>query len=403
MEVELPSYSELQPFFESQTPFYSKNYPLDGRPAWSEINLKAFVHNLRVLRQVTRRESKFLAVIKADAYGHGALPLARAAVQEGVDGFVVAILDEGIHLRQGGIDVPILILGYTPPAACEQVVQYDLSQTVYSLPVAEALSQAARRLGKKARVHLKVETGMGRVGFYGEEAIRNMLAVARLPGIEVEGIFSHFATADEKDKSFAQRQLEQFLETVERLRQAGLEIPLRHMANSAGIIDLPESHLEAVRAGISLYGYYPSGEVNREQVSLLPVMTLKARIVQVKEVPAGMPVSYGCTYRCPRPTRIATVPLGYADGIPRVLSGRIQLYGRGGTFPQVGRVCMDHIMADIGESPLTEGDEVVLFGRWMEGSEWRQASVEDWSQKLGTISYEILCGISPRIPRCYIP
>ncbi|ABZ84277.1 alanine racemase, putative [Heliomicrobium modesticaldum Ice1] len=378
-------------------------YPADGRPAWAEIRLSAFAHNLQVLRRATQPQARLMAVIKADGYGHGAVALAWEAVRQGVDCFVVALLDEALKLRDAGITTPILILGYTPPAACYRVVAEDLSQAVYCRTVAEALSAAALRLGRTARIHLKVETGMGRVGFQGDEGVREMLAIARLPGIAVEGVFSHFATADEPDKSFAREQLERFLTITGRLQQAGLDIPMRHMANSAAILDLPESHLEGVRPGIALYGSSPFDGVRWDGAFLVPVMTLKARIIFIKEVAAGTPISYGCTYRCPRRTRIATIPLGYADGIRRTLSGRIGAYKGERYFPQVGRICMDQFMIDIGDAELAEGDEVTLFGRWQEGGTWRTAPVEDWARADGTISYEILSGISPRVPRHYVP
>lgn len=378
-----------------------EGYPLDGRPAWAEIDLSAFAHNMRALRQATQPGARFIAVIKADGYGHGALPLARVAVREGADGAAVAILDEALLLRNAGIKLPILILGYTPFAASALVVANDLSQSVFSLSAAEALSQAAIQLGKKAKVHLKVETGMGRIGFCGEQGMRDMIAAARLPGILIEGIFSHFATADEADKTFACRQLERFAGTIDWLKKRGLEIPMRHIANSAAILDFPESHLDGVRAGIALYGSYPSDEVAKGKAGLRPVMTLKARVVQIKEVAAQTPVSYGCTYRCPGPTRLATVPLGYADGVPRILSGKIVAHAKGQTIPQVGRVCMDQMVFDIGELPLIEGDEIVLFGRWQENGVLREVPVETWAKPADTISYEIFTGISPRVPRFY--
>ncbi|MZP42552.1 alanine racemase [Heliobacterium gestii] len=376
---------------------------MDGRPAWAEIRLSAFAHNVQVLRQATNPQARLMAVIKADGYGHGAVALAREAVRQGVDGFVVALLDEALKLRDAGIVQPILILGYTPPEACYRVVAEDISQAVYNRSVAEALSAAAVRLGRTARIHLKVETGMGRVGFQGDGGVQEMLAIARLPGLVVEGVFSHFATADAPDKAFAREQLERFLATTGRLKKAGLDIAMRHMANSAAILDFPESHLDGVRAGIALYGSSPFDTPPPGGASLAPVMTLKARIVFIKEVAAGTPISYGCTYRCPRPTRIATIPLGYADGIRRTLSGRIGVFKGEHRFPQVGRICMDQFMIDIGDAEVVEGDEVTLFGRWPTGGAWRTAPVEDWAQATGTISYEILSGISPRVPRFYVP
>ncbi|MDD2421683.1 MAG: alanine racemase [Heliobacteriaceae bacterium] len=375
---------------------------LASRPAWVEINIGAFIHNLRVLRQAVAPGVKIIAVLKADAYGHGAVPLAQMAVREGVEVIAVAIAAEAVPLREAGIKCPLLVLGYTPQASLDLVVTHDLSQCIFSLQAAEALSRVAVRLGKTARVHLKVDTGMGRLGFTGDQGRRDMLAVARLPGLEIEGIFSHFATADATEKTFAYRQLDRFLATVEWLRRQGLTVPLRHMANSGALLDLPAAHLDAVRPGIALYGYYPSAAVAAGKVALQPVMTLKARIVQVKAVAAETPVSYGCIYRCSQSTRVATVPLGYADGVPRVLSGRIAGQVRGQTFPQAGRICMDQMMFDLGEVPLNEGDEIVLFGRWWAAGRWWEASVETWAALADTIPYEILTGISPRLPRFYL-
>jgi len=367
------------------------------RAAWLEIDLQAVGHNTRVLRQLTDHQARLMAIVKADAYGHGAVSVSRQALACGADWLGVATLDEALELRTAGIPAPILILGYTPENRAEGVILANVRQGVFEFSLAQALSRAATRIGRQARIHIKVDTGMGRIGFRaGAEAVAAVQAIAALPGIVVEGLFTHLAAADAADKSCTRRQLDLFAEVWQKLKGKGIHVPLRHAANSAAIIDLPESHLDMVRMGIALYGLYPSEEVTAARVELQPAMTLKARIIQVKEVPANTPISYGMTFVTPHPTRIATLPLGYADGYPRLFSNRAQVLVRGQRAPIVGRVCMDQLMVDVGSIPGVEaGEEVVLLGQ-QAGERLAAAELADWAK---TIHYEIVTRMSPRLER----
>jgi alanine racemase len=383
----------------------------DSPLIWAEIDLNAIAHNVRELRRRTDPGAEVMAVVKADGYGHGALEVARTALASGADWLGAARLPEAIALREAGLDAPILVFGYTPPADAGRLIDFDLRQSVYSLDAARAYSGAAEARGRKIRVHLKMDTGMGRLGMVpaalsgrdsghsaGETFIREATAIARLPGIGVEGIFTHFAAADSADLSSARRQLDLFLEVLADLKAGGLEFAVRHAANSAGLIALPESHLDLVRPGIALYGLKPSGEVDLAGIFLKPAMALKTRIIHLKAVPAGAAVSYGMTYRTPQPTVIATVPAGYADGYRRLFSSRGSMLVHGRRVPVVGRVCMDLTMLDVGAVPGARiEDEVVIFGR--QGGE--SISADDLARDLGTIHYEILCGVAARVPRIY--
>jgi len=385
---------------------------LNSNLIWAEINLNAISHNVRELRRATNSGSRLMAVVKANAYGHGAVEVALTALENGADCLGVARMEEGLHLRRAGISAPILVLGYTPPEHSAVLVAERLTQTVYSFEAAEALSDAAARLQARAKVHVKVDTGMGRLGLLPDSPRISMLgkhlpgnaqrvidSMSRLPHVEIEGIFTHFATADSLDKSYTLQQLERFLEFLDKLKAHGMEFHLRHAANSAALIDLPETHLDMVRPGISLYGFYPSAEVGRERVSLVPAMTLKTRIIQVKMVPAGFHVSYGLTYQTENPTVIATVSAGYADGLNRLLSSRGLMLVRGSRAGIVGRICMDLTLLDVGHIPdVCIGDEVVIFGS--QGHEC--IPVEEMAQTLNTIHYEIVTSLASRVVRVYL-
>ena len=378
---------------------------------WAEVDLNAIANNARELRRRTRPQAKLMAVVKANGYGHGAAEVGRTALANGAEWLGVARLPEAVALREAGLTAPILVFGYTPPADAARLIDYDLRQSVYSLDAARAYSAVAEANGRKIRVHLKVDTGMGRLGMVpaalrqsspgqgaGAELIREATAVARLPGLEAEGIFTHFAASDSADRSYAKRQLALFIEVVSTLRDNGLEFELRHAANSAAVIAMPESHLDLVRPGIALYGLRPSDEIDLSGIFLKPVMTLKTRIIHLKSVPAGTCVSYGMTHRTPQPTVIATVPAGYADGYRRQLSSQGRMLVHGCRAPVVGRVCMDLTMLDVGAIPgVRVEDEVVIFGR--QGGEF--ISVDDFARQLGTINYEIVCGVTARVPRVY--
>ena len=369
------------------------------RVAWTEINLEAIAHNVRELRRITRPEARFMAVVKANGYGHGALEVSRIALENGAEWLGVAVLQEAETLRRCGVTAPILILGYIPEEQAEAVVAADIRQTVFNYSLAQALSRAAQKVGRPARIHLKIDTGMGRIGFLvREESIKEIRRIYNLPGIEIEGIFSHLATADARDTTYTHQQIALFQEMIERLQAEGLKIPIHHLANSAGIIDHPASHLDLVRAGISIYGLYPSEEVSREKIQLRPAMSLKAQITQVKEVPVGTSISYGRTYRTLQWTRIASLPLGYADGYPRVLSNRGEVLIRGKRAPIVGTICMDQFMVDVGHIPGVQvGDEVVIMGT--QGSQ--TITAEEIATHSGTINYEIVTRIGLRLPKIY--
>lgn len=370
------------------------------RPVWAEIDLNAVAHNIQGLRKITIPSAKILAIVKANSYGHGAEEISKVLLKNGADELGVALLDEALALREAGFDVPILILGFTPVTQVADVVRYNLKQTVFSWELAKALSDAAVEAGTKAVIHIKIDTGMGRIGFPPRiQTIETILKISRLPGIEIEGLFSHFACADEHDQSFTRAQFALFMDFDSQLRKAGLEIPVRHVANSATLIEFPEMHLEMVRPGVSLYGMYPSPNVSHEKVKLKPVMTLKARVAYLKEVPAGTTVSYGRTHTTAAATRIATLPLGYADGYNRLLSSRGEVLIHGHRAPVVGRVTMDQIMVDVGHiDGVHVMDEAVLIGT--QGGETILA--DDIAQKIGTINYEITCMVSNRVPRKYL-
>lgn len=369
-------------------------------PVWVEVDLKAIAYNVQQIRQIVPPRTEVMAVVKANAYGHGAVEVARTALANGAGRLAVARVSEGEQLRKAGIAAPILLLGSTPPGQFADVLRLSLGQTVYSVEMATLLSELAGRKGVKAVVHVKVDTGMGRLGFLAEDtSVQEVLQIARLPHLEVEGVFTHFATADSRDKRYALEQLERFLAFLDALRREGLAVPFRHCANSAAIIDLPAAHLDLVRPGIALYGLYPSKEVDRSRLRLEPAMALKARVAQVKRVPAGFKISYGATYETPAPTVIATLPVGYADGYTRLLSSRGKVLIHGQRAPVVGRVCMDQCMIDAGHVPdVSPGDEVVFFGRQGEAV----LPVEEVAEAIGTINYEVICQINSRVPRVYL-
>ena len=384
------------------------DYPLVS----AEVDLNAIAHNVSELRRITSPAARVMAVVKANAYGHGFKEVARKALQNGAENLGVARVDEGIQLRKAGFDAPVLIFGYTPPALANNLIEFGLTQTVFSYKTAEMLSETGIDGGKKIKIHFKVDTGMGRLGLLPDSgrsfspdteitgnAISEVESIARLPGLELEGVYTHFATADVSDKSYARKQFEIFIDFLNRLRLAGLEIPVKHAANSAAIIDLPETHLDMVRAGISIYGLYPSDEVNKSLVALKPAMELKARIVHLKKVPAGFKISYGITYETEKPTTIATVPIGYADGFNRLLSSRGHMLIRGHKAPIVGRICMDHTMLDVGHIPEIDlEDEVIIFGQQGELS----ITVDEIASTIGTINYEVVSTITDRVPRIYL-
>lgn len=369
------------------------------RPVWAEIDLGAIGHNFQEIRRITNPQAQIMPVVKSNGYGHGAIEASKTLLAKGADRLAIGILDEGKILREAGINAPIMIMGYTPIEQVEEVIKYDLIQTVYTWELAEALSKAAIKLGKTVKVHVKIDTGMGRIGFLpGGNTADIINRIAELPGIEIEGIFSHFATSDSKDKSYADRQFEQFLWVVKEIESKGLKIPIKHIANSGAIIDLPHTHLDMVRPGIIVYGYYPSEEVNKFKLILKPSMTLKTQVAYVKEVSKGTSISYGRTYTAEKVSKIVSLPIGYADGYSRLLSSKGEVLIKGQRAPIVGRICMNQSMADVGRiHDVKIGDEVIIFGKQGE----LKIPVEEVAEKMGTINYEIVCMLSERVPRVY--
>lgn len=379
---------------------------------WAEIDLKAIAHNIHELRRITNPDSRLMAVVKANAYGHGSVEVARYALDNGAGFLGVARIEEAILLREKNIDAPILIFGFTQPNFYENILKYNLIQTVCSYSSAESLSSFALSRNRKIKIHIKIDTGMGRIGILPdcfrdynkngikpESALTEVGSITRLSGIEAEGIYTHFSMADSYDKSFTTKQFEIFTEFISYLKLKGVEFELKHAANSAGIIDMPETHLDMVRAGISMYGLYPSEEVKKDKISLLPAMSLKAVIAQVKDVSSGFKVSYGAKYETTGPTTIATVPVGYADGYSRLLSSRGHMLVHGRKVPIAGHVCMDLTMLDVGDIPgVKQGDEVVIFGKQQESS----IAVDEIASMLKTINYEIVTSISERVKRVYL-
>lgn len=368
---------------------------------WAEIDLKAISHNVSELRRITCKEAKLMAVVKADGYGHGAIETANEALKSGAECLGVARIEEGIELRKAGIGVPIMVFGYTPMAFIDKLMAFQLIQSASTTDYAQRLSDIAVAHGSKAKIHIKVDTGMGRLGFkaYEEKTVINEIAsIFQMPGLKIEGIFTHFACADAADKSYTFKQLEQFHDLLSRLGRAGLEFPIRHTANSAAVIDVPEAHLDMVRPGIALYGLYPSDRVDKSRIRLIPAMTLKTRVAHIKKVPAGIRVSYGGTFKTSKPTSIATVSIGYADGYNRLLSSKGQMLLHGQRAPVVGRVCMDLTMLDVGHiTKIQQGDEVVVFGK--QGEEHILA--DELAVALNTINYEIVTALTHRVPRLY--
>ena len=369
-----------------------------GRPVYAVVDLEAIAGNVKGVRARVGPSVKIMAVVKADAYGHGAVEVSRAALEAGADWLGVAIPEEGAELRRAGLQAPILVLGPTPPDQADLVAAFDLDQTLPSLQLAQALSRSASERGRRIGVHLKVDTGMGRIGVPPSEAVAFAKRILLLPGLDLRGLMTHLATADEADKTHALAQLKLLREVDEALRREGIQGLLRHAANSAAVLDLPEAFLDLVRPGIMLYGYYPSKAVSHS-VPLRPALSFIAQVAYLKEVPEGTGISYGRTFVALKPLKVATLPLGYADGYSRLLSNRGEVLIRGRRAKVIGRVCMDMVMVDVTDIPGVEvGDEAVIYGR--QGEE--AISVDEVAEGLGTISYELLSLISKRVPRIYV-
>src|SRR3990172_4993247 len=364
-----------------------------GRPLWAEIDLDALAYNVASLKGQAG-PAAMAAVVKANAYGHGAVGVAQAALEVGAERLAVICVDEGEQLRRAGIRAPILVMGHSPVSDARRIVELELTPTVNSLEMARALAREAEAAGVRQPLHLKVDSGLNRYGLTPSEIVPLAEALRGIPALDVEGIFTHFASADEGDKRFTLEQYTVFRGVVEKLPW----IPMRHVSNTATLLDRPEMSLDLVRPGVGMYGLYPSQYVSRT-LNLRPVLSLKSRVARLTSIAPGDSVSYGRTWRANRPSVIALVMCGYGDGLPRVLSNRGSVLVAGRRVPMVGRVCMDMCMADVTDVPaVAEGDEVVIIGRQGEA----EITAQEIGDLCGTISYEILCGIAVRVPRLYL-
>ena len=367
---------------------------------WAQIDLDALAYNMRQIRKITNPNALVMAVVKADAYGHGVRECADTLLKNGADRLAVATLGEAIELRRVFPEVPVFILGSAMDSDANQIVENNIIATVTDFAFAKALSDEAIKQNKLQKVHIKLDTGMSRIGFLvgdkdNSSVINEILSISKLPMLEIEGIFSHFATSDEESDEYTRLQFSRFMSVCDELKDKGLYIPIKHICNSAGIMMYPEYHLDMVRPGIILYGMYPSNEVDKTRLDLKYVMSLKSVITCVKEIESGRGVSYGKEYIADCGAKIATVPIGYADGYSRSLGGKAKIAIGNKLFPVAGRICMDQCMIDVsGVNNIKRGDEVLIFG---DGA----VTVDDIADWLGTINYEVTCMVSRRMPRAY--
>ncbi len=363
----------------------------------AKIDLDAILHNFNEVKKMINKDAKMLSVIKADGYGHGAVPIAQL-LKDKTDYFAVSIIEEALELRNAGIDTPILIIGYTSPDRFKELLLNDIDQTVFHLDVAQNLSRVATAIGKTAKIHIEIETGMNRTGFPTcPESLEIIEKIAKLPNIQIEGIFTHFANADMCDKTSEKEQKRDFRDFLMSVENKGISIPIKHCCNSAATIDA-DDHFDMIRVGLLLYGLFPSEEVHKEKLCLIPAMELKTHVIFVKTVGAGQGVSYGHTYITEKKTKIATFPIGYADGYPRALSSKGRVLIKGKYAPIIGRVCMGLTMVDVTDIDCVEvGDEVTLIG--VQGV--NAITVEELGALSESFNYEIICGISKRVPRVF--
>ena len=368
---------------------------------WAEVDLDAIWENMVHMKENIAEKTKILAVIKTDGYGHGGVPIAKMLEQlDFMFGYAAATYEEAHVLREAGVKKPILILGYTFPYCYEELIREEIRPAVYRRDTVEELVAAAAKVGQKAKVHIKVDTGMGRIGITpDEEGLEFVRFLMGHPELEVEGIFTHFAKSDEEDKTSAYHQLALFQNFIDRIQtELGLTIPVKHCSNSAAILEMPQANMDMVRAGITTYGLYPSEEVSKDIVPLRAAMSLYSHIVYCKTIHAGQSVSYGGLFTAQKDTRVATIPVGYGDGYPRSLSGKGYVLIRGKKAPILGRVCMDQFMVDISEIPgVMEGDKVTLLG--VDGTE--RITAEELGELSGRFNYEFVCDLGKRIPRVY--
>lgn len=383
-----------------------QNYILNR--SWAEVNLDYIAHNVKLIKTRLRRDVEIMGVVKADAYGHGIEATVPILIENGVTRLAVSMLDEAIELRKNNIEVPILVLSYTDPARAEEIIENAITQTVYDLNLAKALSEAGKKLNSQVRVHIKVDTGMGRVGFVsGFDAVKNIIEISKMENIVIEGLYTHFACADEPDDSYTNLQFEKFMSISNELGRLGIQIPIKHVCNSAAAVRFPQMNLDMVRIGILLYGISPSGEKDFAGMDFKPAMTLKTNVIMIKEVEKDQSISYGRTFKTDRPSTIATIPIGYADGFSRTLSNKARVLIKGEYFPVVGTICMDTCMVDITDwdtvdknesGRIQAGEEVIVFGS--DGR--KEIAIEELASLMNTINYEVTCLIGRRVPRVYI-
>ncbi|NOU96568.1 alanine racemase [Paenibacillus sp. LMG 31456] len=375
-------------------------HTISHRDTWAEISLDAIIHNAITFKSSLSENCRFMAVVKADGYGHGAIEVATAAIHAGADYLGIAFLDEALQLRNAGIDKPILVLGYTPPHSVEAAIKQDITITVFSDEVLEEIIACTERLDHRARIHLKVDTGMSRVGVSTiEEAFTLAFKTVSSRLVSLEGMFTHFADADNEDDSFTQQQFQLFKSFIEELEKRHIHIPIKHCCNSAAAMTTPAMHLNMVRIGISLYGLLPFKQIRSNNHPICQAMSFKTKISALKTVAANCPVSYGCTFKPIKDSRIATIPVGYADGLSRLLSNKGYVLVHGQRVPIIGKICMDQTMLDVTSLPhIQVGDEVTLFG-WSEES---LLSVDEIADYMNTINYEVVCSVGKRVPRVYV-
>lgn len=366
---------------------------------WTEVNLDAIAQNVKNIKKLIGEKKELMAVVKGNAYGHDILEVSPVVLENGATRLAVARLEEAIFLRKAGITVPILVLGLPLKQQAEFLVSYDITPAVCEFEMIEKLSKSAVQMNKMTKIHLKVDTGMGRIGIFPYDVLRFIKRIKALKNVEIEGIFTHFSVADEKDKFYTEEQFRKFIEILTILEKEGIKIPIKHVGNSATLLDLPHMWLDMVRPGIAIYGLYPSKEV-KKTINLIPAQQFKTKIVFIKELPLGESISYGRTYITKRRMRVASLPVGYADGYNRLLSNQGEVLVRGQRVPIIGRVCMDQCMIDVTNLTQVEvGDEVVLWGR--QGEE--MITVEEIAQKIRTINYEIVhMPDKKRVPKLFI-
>lgn len=368
------------------------------RDTWAEISMDAIRHNIKTFKAYIQPQSKLMTVVKADAYGHGAVEVANEAIDAGADYLAVAFLDEAVQLRQAGINFPLLVLGYTTAEAAEEAIRNDITLTVFTIDVVEHIERVAEKLGKTARIHIKIDSGMNRIGIKDKTEALQLIQSIHSPNVIVEGIFTHFADADNPDPAYTIEQFEHFTRLTDYLERHDASIPIKHCCNSAGTIAYPDMHLDMVRVGVSLYGLYPDEHL-QSKISLKQAMSFRTKPVMIKTVEADQPISYGCTFSPEKPAKIATIPVGYADGFSRLLSNKGNVTAKGKRAPIVGRICMDQAMIDVTEiEELDNNDVITIFGDQQDG----YISMAEVADQMNTIHYETTCLIGKRVPRVYV-